>query len=80
MSRIYNRMKAADRKENQKDLRAELKAIEDGTWPRDLNDQLRYGRPDATYVKKLVEIELAYLEDLENRIIQGDEGLTGYER
>lgn len=90
----YNLLKAADRKRRRAEVVAELAATQDGTWPRDSNDVMRYvhlpqGSPYSSsdtlqkqreYVAKLCRQELEYLDDLERRIRAGDPDVEGYEK
>lgn len=76
----YNRMKAESRRQEIADLKAELAAIDNGTWPRDLNDDFRWGSqwyfydlPEkAAYVKGIITNEVAYLENIPARIVSGE--------
>lgn len=76
----YNRMKAESRRLEIADLKAELAAIENGTWPRDLNDDFRWGSQrtfhdkaeKAAYVESIITSEIAYLENIPARIESGE--------
>lgn len=79
----YNLMKKADRDRMHEDRKAELDAILDGTWPRNLDDQMRWTAPRGTdtidWAKRMCLGDMAYLDNLEQRIAAGAEGLEGYE-
>ena len=76
----YNRMKPADRAREVLSLQAELAAIDNGTWPRDLNDDFRWGSQryfhdkaeKAAYVRGILTSEIAYLENIPARIRSGE--------
>jgi hypothetical protein len=89
----YNLQKPADRARYRADHQAELDAALDGSWPRNLNDQMRwanlphcpYDGSEATlrkhreYVAKQCRAEIAYIDDLERRVVSGVAPL-GFER
>ena len=89
----YNLQNAASRAQYRAGYEAELAAAQDGTWPRDLNDQMRwqnlpkmpYDPPEVVqaahraYVARICKQELDYLDDLERRIRAGSPDLAGYE-
>lgn len=76
----YNRMKAESRRQEIADLKAELAAIHEGKWPRDLNDDFRWGSQryfhdkaeKAKYVEGIITNEVAYLENIPARIESGE--------
>lgn len=82
---VYNRMKAADRAREIEDRKAEIVAIDNHTWPRDINDDMRWGAnrtfydvpQKAAWVRALCESEVAYLEGVPSRIEAGE--LPGWE-
>ena len=82
---VYNRMKSASRACEITDRKAELGAIEAGTWPRSLDDDMRWGSQryfrdmaeKAAYVRPLLEAEITYLEGIPSRIKAGE--LPGWE-
>jgi len=83
----YNLTKQADRDEMKADRQAELAACEDGTWPRDLNDAMRWnpsrssqdGLTDREYAAKMCRLEIEYIRGLDHRISIKEPGLEGFE-
>lgn len=89
----YNFMKAADRVRCIKDRQAEIDAIKAGTWPRDINDSMRWtGAPTnpflsaaenhrirTEYATKMCQAEIDYLINVDFRIDAGDPDLAGWE-
>ncbi len=84
----YNRMKAKSRKQEIADRKAEIAAVEDGTWPRDIDDEMRWGSTKtfhdmaekARYAKDMCNGVLVYMEDLQDRLnAGGDPCLNGWE-
>jgi hypothetical protein len=88
----YNLQKPSDRARYRADFQAELDAALDGTWPRDLNDQMRWANlptdrysqeetllKQREYVARLCRAEIAYIDDLTQRVASGV-APTGYER
>lgn len=81
----YNRMKAADRAREMADRMAEVEAIDNGTWPRSLDDDMRWGpnqrfhdvTEKATYARKLCMADVTYLEAIPARVVAGE--LPGWE-
>ena len=75
----YNLMKRADRARLRADRQGELDAIKAGTWPRNLDDAMRWGlgRGDAGHARKCIEVELEYLDGVGARIESGE--LAGWE-
>lgn len=81
----YNRTKAASRKQEIEDRKAEIAAIDAGTWPRDLDDAMRWGAnktfhdaaEKAEYARTGCWAEVVYLEDIPARIEAGE--LPGWE-
>lgn len=61
-----------------KDHADELQAIEDGTWPRDINDYMRWVGGRAVVARVCRQV-IDYLDELEVRIERGDLDLLGYE-
>lgn len=61
----YNFMKAGDRSRCRADRKAEIAAVREGRWPRDINDEMRwlYAHPHGVGL----------------RIVEGDVDLTGWE-
>lgn len=88
-----NRAKAADRAEERAALEAELKAIEAGAWPRDINDMFRWTaaptsrflparenqRIEREHAAKCCRGGISYLDDVERRLAAGDPDLKGWE-
>ena len=75
----YNLAKAADRERSKADAQAELAALDGGWWPRDANDQHRWGTNDRTRIRAFLESSLAYLVSVGERIQAGDPDLAGWE-
>lgn len=83
----YNLMKRADRDRLKADRVAEIEAIDSGTWPRDLNDDMRWGAgrhfhdkaEKATYARRMCANEVDYLRDLQRRIDAKVPDLLGWE-
>lgn len=81
----YNRTKAESRKQEIADLKAEIAAIDTGKWPRDIDDNMRWGpnktfhdmAEKAKYVRDLCVKEVGYLEGIPARIAAGE--LSGWE-
>lgn len=81
----YNRTKAADRQREITDRKAEITAIDAGTWPRDLDDDMRWGATKtfhdaaekAAYARALCVDEVAYLQGIPARVQAGE--LPGWE-
>lgn len=75
----YNRMKRADREREIADRKAEIAAIDQGTWPRDIDDDFRWGAnryfhdnaEKAAYARKLCMDDVTYLEGIPGRIALG---------
>jgi hypothetical protein len=75
----YNLTRAADRQRYRQDHISELEAIQAGTWPRDVNDALRWTRMDPEHAARMCRMAVDYVDDLEARIASGDAGLEGFE-
>ena len=77
---FYNRMKAEDRAREIADLQSELDAIDIGIWPRDVNDDVRWGATrsfrdrteKAAHVRPILIAEIKMLKDIPARIIAGE--------
>jgi hypothetical protein len=75
----YNYMKRADRERALSERKSEIDAIDAGTWPRDINDDMRWGvlltfhdrAEKAGYARKCCENEVNYLEGIPARIKAG---------
>lgn len=73
---------------------AEKAAAENGTWPRDINDQMRWInlprmpydpapvvlKAHREYVVRMCQSAIDYINDLERRILSGDNELAGYQK
>jgi hypothetical protein len=90
----YNFMKRADRQRLRQDREAEIQAVRDGLWPRDIDDRMRWNCKDtnpyfsaaenrrimAEYAARMCQREVDYLDDLERRLAADDPDLVGWER
>lgn len=78
----YNLMKKADRQRMRADRGGEIKALQDGTWPRTIDEQMRWGattrETEQEHAMRMCKADLAYLRDLEKRVQAGE--LEGYEQ
>lgn len=82
----YDLTKRADRESALADYKATVEAVNNGSWPRDVNDAMRWNvsnarwwavdcpRPltPATYAKYMCQAEIEYLEDVQTRIEAGE--------
>lgn len=73
----YNLTKAADRVRFRQDHADELEAVEQGRWPRDVADAVRWSTQDTAAVARACRDGIAYVDDLERRIAAG--GVEGFE-
>jgi hypothetical protein len=81
----YNRTKAESRQQEIEERKAEIAAIDAGEWPRDLNDDMRWGvfmrfndmAEKTDYARRLCVETLEYLEGIPARINAGE--LPGWE-
>jgi hypothetical protein len=73
----YNLMKAADRQKYANDRQAELTSLDDGSWPRDSNDALRWSSRHPAYVREVVQADLNWVKGVNPRILAGE--LPGWE-
>ena len=84
----YNFMKRADRDRCRADRQAEIDATRDGSWPRTLDDAMRwgatktfYGTPEhSDYAAEMCQAEIDYLNGVEARIASGDDSVKGWEK
>lgn len=84
----YNYTKAADRARSRAERQAEIDAVRKGTWPRDIDDSMRWGaskyfhdaQERAEYAAKMCQAEIDYLDGVERRIREGDSSLAGWEK
>ena len=77
----YNLTKPEDRTRYRQDHADELAAVENGTWPRDINDSMRWihGRNAPEYAARMCRSTIDYIDDLEARIEAGEVDLLSYE-
>lgn len=83
----YNMTKAADRARCRADRQAEIDAVRAGTWPRDINDSMRWGamkvfidaKEHAEYARKMCQAEIDYIDGVDARIKAGDPSVAGWE-
>lgn len=81
----YNLMKKADRDRQRSNRMAEVDAIDEGRWPRDINDEMRWGATrtfydgaeKAAYARRMCMADVAYLDGIPDRITAGE--LPGWE-
>ena len=82
----YNLTKKADRARMRADRMAEVAAIDAGQWPRDIDDNMRWGAcrtfhdmaEKALYARQMCMTEVEYLDGVPTRIVAGE--LAGWER
>ncbi len=84
----YDLMKKSSREQMRCDREAELAALDTGTWPRNLDDSMRWSAtrswPNSgahkDYARRMVKAELDYLGDLQRRLEEGkDPSLASWE-
>lgn len=81
----YNLMKSEDRARMKAARLAEVAAIDAGRWPRDINDEMRWGgnrtfhdqAEKAAWARRMCNADLDYLDCLSARIADGE--LPGWE-
>ncbi len=76
----YDLTKAADRARFRQDHADELAAIEQGKWPRDTADAVRWVTTDPEVVARACRDAVRYIDDLERRIAAGEAGLEGFKQ
>jgi hypothetical protein len=80
----YNMQRKVDRERLRLDRTSELEAIKRGEWPRDIDDTLRWkprrGVEPVQHAEAMCRLDLEYLDDLDQRIRNGDADVTGHER
>ena len=76
----YNLQKPEDRNRYRQDHAAELVATQDGTWPRDINDAMRWINGNTPeYAARMCKSAIEYIDGLEIRIEAGEVEGLGYE-
>ena len=83
----YNFSKAADRARCRAERAAEVAAVDAGAWPRDINDDMRWGvmrtfydaAGKATYARAMCVAEIEYIDGVDVRIKAGDPSVAGWE-
>lgn len=76
----YNLMKKADREQYRADHQAELDAVNDGTWPRNINDQMRWIQGSGPeYAARCCKSAIEGINDTERRLAAGDPDLKCWE-
>lgn len=79
-----NLMKAADRQERIAQCQTALEAINQGVWPRNINDLFAWTPPRnqslTVYAARMYQHEIDYLRGVNMRLSQGDPSLQGWER
>lgn len=73
----FNLTKRESRLRRKEALESELAALDDGTWPRDTNDVMRWVTSDRKRIRAIIAAEIEYLEKLPERIAAGE--LPGWE-
>ena len=81
----YNRTKADSRKQETSDRTAEIASIDAGTWPRDIDDEFRWGvgqtfyshADKASHARAMCVGVISYLHGIPARIAAGE--LPGWE-
>lgn len=69
----YNLQRPEDRDRFRQDHAAELAATQDGTWPRDINDAMRWINDNTPeYAARMCQSAIDYIDGLEERIKTGD--------
>jgi hypothetical protein len=77
----YSLTKAADRKRYRQDHVDELEATKNGTWPRDINDEMRWINGDGpAYAARMCRAAIDYIDGLEQRIKDGDPDVASFEK
>lgn len=82
----YNLMKITGRDALRKDRQSELDALAAGTWPRDLNDMMRWCPPvggkysEKQWAEKMCKADIDYLDGVAKRLTANDPDLEGWER
>ena len=84
---IYNFAKAADRARCRAARQAEIAAIDAGTWPRDIDDAMRWGATKcfpsvaarAAFAREMCASEVAYVDGVDARIRAGDPSVSDWE-
>jgi len=82
-----NLMKAKDRATERAARQAELEACQDGTWPRNINDEFRWLRAptknrriEREHAAKMCALSIVYLDSVDRRIAACDPDFAGWER
>jgi len=75
-----NLQKKEDREKLRQACIEEIAAVRNGTWPRDINDYMRYVSSSPEQALKVSEAHLQYLEELDVRLANNDPELDGWER
>jgi hypothetical protein len=68
----YNLMKMADRARLRIDRSLELEAVMAGTWPRNIDDRMRWSKPTPELVAKMCEADIEYVDLLDEQIAAGE--------
>ena len=75
-----NLMRKRYRKALREDYESDLQAVQDGLWPRDLHDRMKYSDPSPRFATRMCLAGIAYLDDVERRLQEGDPNIVGWER
>jgi len=81
----YNLTKPEDREQYRKDHADELAACKDGSWPRDINDDMRWIHANGNlkqrqaYAARMCQSAIDYIDGLEKRIAEGDPEVSSFE-
>ena len=83
----FNFTKSADRARCRAERQAEIDAVKNGTWPRDINDQFRWGamrhfhdnQEPAEHAAEMCQMDIEYIDGVDKRGLDGDPSVAGWE-
>ena len=73
----YDLSKSPDRQRMLKDRREELAAVDDGSWPRNINDRFHWVTTDIKKIRRCLLYDIEYLEARETITACQDCAWTG---